>query len=114
MIEQFRTLWFDVANDELRPPAGRARGKVALWSLKRAVAVLKGGSRSALRIADDASQPPTPHEHSLLLIVDAIAHNDVDLARRHAGWLMRSSQVDALIRSLTPLAQNATYLRAAA
>lgn len=108
MIEQFRQVWSPcdgkAPNAEAWPGRGSA-AKVGRWALERAADILMRWGRRQLRIAAPASKQMTPHERSLHLIVNALAHDDSDAARNHANWLVYPAGVAPLLRALQPVAR---------
>lgn len=78
---------------------GRARGKVALWSMERLLAVLDGFARRPLTLGESPRCAPTADERALLRVLDAVARRDTAAAERAALWLMPGPRVDTLLRA---------------
>jgi hypothetical protein len=114
MIEHFRAHWFDqIAQGstladrsaaELAVSPGRAEGRIAHWSLCRAVAALRHGARRPLHIGAIGAPTATPSERAFLSVLDAMANGDQALAQRHAEWLVHKSALPGLLGAITPLA----------
>ena len=114
MIEHFRAHWFDrIAQGstladrsaaELAVSPGRAEGRVAHWSLCRAVAALQRGARRPLHIGAIGAPTTTPSERAFLSVLNAMANGDQALAQRHAEWLVHKSALPGLLGAISPLA----------
>ncbi|MGB3752411.1 MAG: hypothetical protein WA954_00755 [Parerythrobacter sp.] len=104
MIDQFRALWNDTRDEAAVSFGERARGKVAIWSLERAVAVLRASARSTVCVKSVGDTQTSHQETALLATVAALKAGDPDRAAMQAIWLVKRDAVPRLLRSLAPLA----------
>ncbi len=104
MIDQFRALWNGTGNEATPSLGGRASGKVAVWSLERAAAVLRASARSTVYVKPVGDTQTSHQESALLATVAALRAGDPDRAAMQATWLVKRDAVPRLLRSLTPLA----------
>lgn len=107
MIEQFRQVWSQCADNSanIDPWLGRgSAAKVGRWALERAAEILTSCGRAQLCIAPPATKELTLHERSLHLVVMALAQGNAETARHHASWPVRPAGINPLMRALHPVA----------
>ncbi|MGB7407968.1 MAG: hypothetical protein WA908_05640 [Pontixanthobacter sp.] len=117
MIDQFRKCWTGTSAASAADAmsfGGRARGRVALWALERAAAILRSSARAQMRLNDVGDTDLSHQERVLVETVSALKADDYDRAEMQAQWLVKSDAVHRLLRSLAPLADTVSVQRASA
>ena len=111
LLEQLRRIW---SGGYVEPCGPRAAGRVATWALQRASSVIARSGTGSFRTAQQGAAEPTPHERSVLAILDALCSQDHALAANHARWLVHRHAVEQLLRALEPIASGPARLTRAA
>ena len=102
----FRAVWAGepdqaVAEASLRAEPGRAAGRVAAWSLRRAAEALRRGARRRLVIGEGLV--PSADERRLMLAARQAASGDADAADT-LRWLARAPFAGEVADRLTEVA----------
>ncbi len=104
----FLRAWFSGDEDrkqaiehELADQPGRATGRVLSWAMVRCAETLRRHARRPIRFGRDETRL-TPHECSLLNIVENLHRGDDEAAMRAAQWIVTPVGADELIRRLEP------------
>jgi len=86
---------------DLAEQPGRATGRVLSWAMARSAETLRRHARRPIRFGQDQA-PLTPHERSVLNIVENLHRGDEDAALRAAQWIVTPAGAGELIRRLEP------------
>ena len=81
---------------------GRAAGRVAAWSLCRALTALRTGARRPVRIGEGLA--PSPDERVLLEAARRVAAGEEEAATEGLRWLVRASHAADLAARLRDVA----------
>lgn len=87
-------------SEQLADRFGGAAGRVACWTLDRAVRFM---SMNARRPFSWGREEPTRDEQALASIIDRLISGEEENARMFALWLTPSNKADKLLNALSPL-----------